>query len=66
MLTFQQVLDFVNKKNINKDTDLFSILSLMNLDFKESSNQRSVDLGSSLSTNKIEYSTQDVLDLFGS
>lgn len=66
MLTFQQVLDFVNKKNINKDTDLFSILSLMNLDFKESSNQRFVDLGSSLSTNKIEYSTQDVLDLFGS
>lgn len=64
MLTFQQVLDFVNKKNINKDTDLFSILSLMNLEFKESSNQRSVDLDSSLSNNKVEYSTQDVLDLF--
>lgn len=71
MLTLSQVNQYALDNNLSDDTDIFSILSLMQLEYKEDATLRSVEsispTPSAPRTNSfdmVEYSTQDVLDLF--
>lgn len=70
MITLSQINQYALDNNIGDDTDIFSILSQMQLEYRNTFNQRIVDKvsptpsTSRMDLNKVEYSTQDVLDLF--
>lgn len=65
MLTLSQIIQYVKANNIDDDTDIFSILSQMQLEYKENPSKRvAKNLSPTSSATKVEYSTQDVLDLF--
>lgn len=61
MITLSQVNQYVSTKGIDDSTDIFSILSQMQLEYKVIS---SIMEKPTLTASKVEYSTQDVLDLF--
>lgn len=61
MITLSQVNQYVSTKGIDNSTDIFSILSQMQLEYKVIS---PIMEKSTLTASKVEYSTQDVLDLF--
>ena len=61
MITLSQIYQFSKKNNLNGDTDIFYILSQMQLEYKVIPTQVIQDTPSA---SKIEYSTQDLLDLF--
>ena len=71
MITLSQVNQYALDNNLGDDTDVFSILSQMQLEFRNTTIQWVVDKVSptppapkTSSFDMIEYSTQDVLDLF--
>lgn len=65
MITFSQINQYVKANNIDNNTDIFSILSQMQLEYKENTSKRMAkNVSPTPSATKIEYSTQDVLDLF--
>lgn len=65
MITLTQVNQYVKTNNIDDNTDIFSILSQMQLEYKENTSKRvAKSVSPTPSATKIEYSTQDVLDLF--
>lgn len=72
MVTLSQINQYAMDNNIGDNTDLFYILSQMQLEYKEVKPQRNAETTSALSVSKIdyssktEYSVQDVLDLFDS
>lgn len=61
MITLSQVNQYAMDNNLDDNTDIFSILSQMQLEYKVISPiiERTTPTAS-----KVEYSTQDVLDLF--
>lgn len=61
MITLSQVNQYVSIKDIDDSTDIFSILSQMQLEYKVISPTIEKSI---LPASKVEYSTQDVLDLF--
>ena len=61
MITLSQVNQYVSTKGIDNSTDIFSILSQMQLEYKVIS---PIIEKPTLTASKVEYSTQDVLDLF--
>lgn len=65
MITLSQVNQYTSTNGIDNSTDIFSILSQMQLEYKENPSKRvAKNLSPTPSATKIEYSTQDVLDLF--
>lgn len=67
MITFSQINQYVKANNIDDNTDIFSILSQMQLEYKENTSKRvAKNVSPTPSATKIEYSTQDLLDLFNS
>lgn len=67
MITLSQINQYVKANNIDDNTDIFSILSQMQLEYKENPSKRvAKNLSPTPSATKIEYSTQDLLDLFNS
>lgn len=61
MITLSQVNQYANTNGIDNSTDIFSILSQMQLEYKTISPIIEKPM---LIASKVEYSTQDVLDLF--
>lgn len=61
MITFLQVNQYVSANGIDDSTDIFSILSQMQLEYKAISPIIEKPI---LTASKVEYSIQDVLDLF--
>lgn len=61
MITFSQVNQYVSTNGIDDSTDIFSILSQMQLEYKVISPIIEKPI---LTASKVEYSIQDVLDLF--
>lgn len=61
MITFSQVNQYVSANGIDDSTDIFSILSQMQLEYKVISPIIEKPI---LTASKVEYSIQDVLDLF--
>lgn len=67
MLTLSQIVQYVKANNIDDNTDIFYILSQMQLEYKENTSKRiAKNVSPTPSATKVEYSTQDVLDLFNS
>lgn len=67
MLTLSQIAQYVKTNNIDDNTDIFSILSQMQLEYKENTSKRvAKNVSPTPSATKVEYSTQDLLDLFNS
>ena len=67
MLTLSQIVQYVKTNNIDDNTDIFSILSQMQLEYKENPSKRvAKNVSPTPSATKVEYSTQDLLDLFNS
>lgn len=67
MLTLSQIIQYVKANNIDDNTDIFHILSQMQLEYKENSSKRvTKNVSPTPSATKVEYSTQDLLDLFNS
>lgn len=67
MITLTQINQYVKTNNIDDNTDIFSILSQMQLEYKENPSKRvAKNVSPTPSATKIEYSTQDLLDLFNS
>ena len=67
MITLTQVNQYVKTNNIDDNTDIFSILSQMQLEYKENTSKRvAKNISPTPSATKVEYSTQDLLDLFNS
>lgn len=67
MITLSQINQYVKDNNINDNTDIFSILSQIQLEYKENTSKRvAKNVSPTPSATKIEYSTQDLLDLFNS
>lgn len=67
MITLSQINQYVKANNIDNNTDIFNILSQMQLEYKENPSKRvAKNLSPTPSATKIEYSTQDLLDLFNS
>lgn len=67
MITLSQIIQYVKTNNIDDDTDIFSILSQMQLEYKENPSKRvAKNVSPTPSATKVEYSTQDLLDLFNS
>lgn len=67
MITLSQINQYVKANNIDDNTDIFSILSQMQLEYKENTSKRVArNVSPTPSATKIEYSTQDLLDLFNS
>lgn len=67
MITLTQINQYVKANNIDDDTDIFSILSQMQLEYKENTSKRvAKNVSPTPSATKVEYSTQDLLDLFNS
>lgn len=61
MITLAMVNQYVSTNDIDDNTDIFSILSQMQLEYKTISPIIEKPI---LAASKVEYSTQDVLDLF--
>lgn len=61
MITLSQVNQYAMDNNLSNSTDIFSILSQMQLEYKAIS---PIIEKPTLTASKVEYSTQDVLDLF--
>ena len=61
MITLAIVNQYVSTNGIDDSTDIFSILSQMQLEYKAIS---PIMERPTLTASKVEYSTQDVLDLF--
>ncbi len=61
MITLSQVNQYAMDNNLGDSTDIFSILSQMQLEYKVIS---PIIEKPTLTASKVEYSTQDVLDLF--
>ena len=61
MITLSQVNQYAMDNNLGDSTDIFSILSQMQLEYKAIS---PIIEKPTLTAFKVEYSTQDVLDLF--
>lgn len=61
MITLSQINQYASTNGIDDNTDIFSILSQMQLEYKAIS---PIIEKLILTASKIEYSTQDVLDLF--
>lgn len=61
MITLSMINQYASTKGIDDSTDIFSILSQMQLEYKVIS---PIMEKPTLTTSKVEYSTQDVLDLF--
>ena len=61
MITLAMVNKYVSINGIDDSTDIFSILSQMQLEYKAIS---PIIEKPTLTASKVEYSTQDVLDLF--
>lgn len=61
MITLSQVNQYVSINGIDDSTDIFSILSQMQLEYKVISHTTEKPIPTA---SKVEYSTQDVLDLF--
>lgn len=61
MITLSQINQYVSINGIDDSTDIFSILSQMQLEYKTIS---PIIEKPALTASKVEYSTQDVLDLF--
>lgn len=59
MITLSQVNQYASTNGIDDSTDIFSILSQMQLEYKAISPVIEKPM---LTTSKVEYSTQDVLD----
>lgn len=67
MLTLSQIVQYVKTNNIDNNTDIFHILSQMQLEYKENTSKRvAKNVSPTPSATKVEYSTQDLLDLFNS
>lgn len=67
MITLTQVNQYVKTNNIDDNTDIFSILSQMQLEYKENNSKRvAKNVSPTPSATKTEYSVQDLLDLFNS
>lgn len=67
MITFSQINQYVKANNIDNNTDIFSILSQMQLKYKENTSKRvAKNVSPTPSATKVEYSTKDLLDLFNS
>lgn len=66
MITLSMMNQYALDNNLGDDTDVFSILSQMQLEYREGKDLRmaSSTLPSSSTAPGVEYSTQDVLDLF--
>ena len=64
MITMSQVNQYALNNNLGDDTDIFSILSQMQLEYKEVMAKKPIQ--NIPSASKTEYSIQDVLDLFNS
>lgn len=65
MITLSQIVQYVKANNIDDNTDIFYILSQMQLEYKEKTSKRvAKNVSPTPSATKVEYSTQDVLDLF--
>ena len=65
MLTLSQIVQYVKTNNIDDNTDIFHILSQMQLEYKENTSKRvAKNVPPTPSATKVEYSTQDLLDLF--
>lgn len=61
MITLSMINQYVSTNGIDNSTDIFYILSQMQLEYKTIS---PIIEKSTLTASKVEYSTQDVLDLF--
>ena len=61
MITLSMINQYVSINGIDDSTDIFSILSQMQLEYKAIS---PITEKPTLTASKVEYSTQDVLDLF--
>lgn len=61
MITLSQVNQYVSASGIDDSTDIFSILSQMQLEYKAISPIIEKPI---ITASKVEYSIQDVLDLF--
>lgn len=61
MITLSQVNQYASINGIDDSTDIFSILSQMQLEYKAITPVIEKPI---LTASKVEYSTQDVLDLF--
>lgn len=67
MITLSQINQYVKANNIDNNTDIFSILSQIQLEYKENISKRvAKNVSPTPSATKVEYSTQDLLDLFNS
>lgn len=72
MITLSQISQYARANGLGGDTDIFVILSKMQLGVKEDSLHNisnPLDFPSASKTDdnlKVEYTTQDVLDLFNS
>lgn len=67
MITLSQINQYVKANNIDDNTNIFSILSQMQLEYKENTSKRvAKNVSPTPSATKVEYSTQDLLDLFNS
>lgn len=67
MLTLSQIVQYVKTNNIDDNTDIFHILSQMQLEYKENTSKRvAKNVSPTPSATKVEYSTQDLLNLFNS
>ncbi len=61
MITLVQINQYASTNGIDDSTDIFSILSQMQLKYKVTPPIIEKPM---LTASKVEYSTQDVLDLF--
>lgn len=61
MITLAMVNQYASTNGIDDNTDIFSILSQMQLEYKVISPIIEKPM---LTASKVEYSTQDILDLF--
>lgn len=61
MITLSQINQYVSTNGIDDSTDIFSILSQMQLEYKTITPVIEKPI---LTASKVEYSPQDVLDLF--
>lgn len=64
MVTLKDIYQYAKANNLSDSTDIFFILSSMELDYRVKLSTSIVDNNPITPTDKIEYSTQDVLDLF--
>lgn len=65
MITISQLNQYAMDNNIGDDTDIFQILSQMQLEYRENTPGRVAKEPSPTPfASKVEWTTQDVLDLF--